>query len=138
MMERQVLAWGIGPENFRHVAPQAKQLHNDALAFAVERGIVGLLGLGALFAVALLRSIVLVVRVARWPTRVSPAHVVFVAALVAAFIESLTHQVFHFRAMWLVLALQEAALLRTASGRELQETASPPACGHSLRELRVG
>lgn len=138
LMERQVLAWGIGPENFRHVAPQAKQLHNDALAFAVERGIVGLLGLAALFAVALLRSMVLVVRVARWPTRVSPAHVVFVAALVAAFIESLTHQVFHFRAMWLVLALQEAALLRTASGRELQETASPPACGHSLRELRVG
>ncbi len=127
LRERQVLAWGIGPENFRHVAPQGKQLHNDALAFIVERGVVGLIGLLMLSAVALLRAVVLVVRAARRPGSVSPAMVVFLAVLAAALIESLTHQVFHFRAMWLVLALQEAALIRTAPAADAEPSVAAPA-----------
>src|SRR5690606_5374458 len=108
------VAWGIGPENFRYVAKQGKQLHNDSLAFLVERGPFGLLGLILLFIVAFLRAGVLVVRAKRHPGVVSAALVVFLAALVAGLFESMTHQVFHFRALWVVLAFQEAALLRTA------------------------
>lgn len=125
LKERQVLAIGIGPENFRHIAPQGKQLHNDALAFIVERGVFGLIGLMLVFAVALVRSLALLARSARRPEEVSPAVVVFLAALAAGLFESLTHQVFHFRAMWLVLALQEALLLRTAQPSPEEVQASP-------------
>src|SRR5690606_6419115 len=83
LMEERVVAWGIGPENFRYVAKQGKQLHNDSLAFLVERGPFGLLGLILLFIVAFLRAGVLVVRAKRHPGVVSAALVVFLAALVA-------------------------------------------------------
>jgi hypothetical protein len=38
--------------------------------------------------------------------------VVFIAALMAILVESLTHQIFHTREMWLVLALLEAVLYK--------------------------
>ena len=44
---------GIGPENFRDVDFLEKQLHNDLLAFSVERGLLGALGL-VLFAAVVL------------------------------------------------------------------------------------
>jgi hypothetical protein len=37
---------------------------------------------------------------------------VFIGAIVAVMVESLTHQIFHYRQMWLILALQEAMILR--------------------------
>ena len=38
--------------------------------------------------------------------------VVFLAMLIATIVESLTHQVFHTRELWLVLAVQEAVLYK--------------------------
>lgn len=139
LRERQVLAIGIGPENFRHVARQGKQLHNDALAFIVERGVIGLIGLLLLCAVAVARALTLVRRVALRPAELSASLVVFVAALAAALVESLTHQVFHFRAMWCVLALQEAVLLRTALPLDADEESKVGVgaqSGYSLKLLK--
>jgi hypothetical protein len=46
-IDNNVFLWGVGPENFREVDPTRRdnQLHNDFLAFSVERGLLGTLGL---------------------------------------------------------------------------------------------
>jgi len=57
----------------------------------------------------------------KYPDRGRLVVVVFLAAIVAAMVESLTHQTFHFRELWLVLAFQEAMLFKmttSASGVE--------------------
>jgi hypothetical protein len=113
-VEHDVFLWGIGPENFREVDEKMtdNQLHNDFLAFSVERGLLGTLGLGLFAVIAAGRAAYLVLISHKYPDRASLAVVVFLGAIVAAMVESLTHQVFHFRELWLVLALQEAMLYR--------------------------
>jgi O-antigen ligase len=99
--------WGIGPDQYREVDLLQKPLHNDLLAFAVERGVIGLLGLVAFAALALYRA------ARRWrdPAR-SPTEraldLVFLAAVVGFMVHAQFHQIFHHRAIWLVLALLEA------------------------------
>jgi len=111
-IDRGTFVWGIGPENFRVVDGHGNQLHSDILAFAVERGALGGLGLVAFVALAASRAILVVRAYLRRPDRGHLGLVVFIGAVVAAVVESLTHQAFRFHDLWLILALQEATLYR--------------------------
>lgn len=111
-LDQGILVWGLGPENFRFVDGRDKQLHNDFLAFLVERGIFGALGLGLFALLAIGRAAYIVVLEARAGPKARLRLAVFLGAMIATLVESATHQTFHFREMWLVLALQEAVLLR--------------------------
>jgi hypothetical protein len=124
MLMAEVPLWGIGPDRFRQI--EGSELHNDGLGFAVERGLFGLAGLCLLVALASARSIELF-RVERAAGRLRAA--VFPAALAASIAASLTHEVFHTREIWLLLALQEAALWRArlplASASESESRVTP-------------
>jgi O-antigen ligase len=114
LLDHGALFWGVGPENFREVdaAGTDNQLHNDTLAFLVERGLIGVLGL-VLFAGIAMTSAVRIIQIfSKDPKRGRLELVVLLAALTAAMIESLTHQIFHTRELWLVLAVQEAVLYK--------------------------
>lgn len=127
-IERDVFLWGVGPENFREVDPKMtdNQLHNDFLAFSVERGLLGTVGLSLLAIVAVSRATYLLLLNSRYSDRSRLVVVVFLAAMIAVMVESLTHQVFHFRELWLVLAFQEAMLYKmTTSKREMEPTTRP-------------
>lgn len=103
------LVFGIGPENFRDVDFLEKQLHNELLAFAVERGLLGALGLVLLAVVAVSRS-VLLLRIGCSNPDVGLSSVVFLGVFASVLFVSLTHQVFHAREIWFVLAAQEGML----------------------------
>lgn len=87
-------------------------LHNDLLAFLVERGLLGALGLVLFAMTALSKSLRMMQIHKRHPERAGPVVVIFLAGLVAILVESQTHQVFHARQVWAMLALQEAVLLK--------------------------
>lgn len=110
LLEHNSVLWGVGPENFRVLDPAQtdNQLHNDTLAFLVERGLIGLLGLGLFAGIGLRRALTIVQLSYKTPGRTRLELVVFLAMIVAAMIESLTHQIFRTRELWLVLAVQEA------------------------------
>ena len=114
LLEHNAFFWGVGPENFREVDPSGNdnQLHNDTLAFLVERGLIGLIGLAMFAAITLQKSVQTLQIFRKDPKRARPGVVVFLAALTAILVESLTHQIFHTREMWLVLAVQEAVLYK--------------------------
>jgi hypothetical protein len=129
-LDRGILLWGIGPENFRKVDGKDKQLHNDLLAFAVERGLLGTLGLVLFGTLAVSRATYMLLIYFKYPHRARLAVAVFLAVFVATLVESLTHQVFHTRQLWLALALQEAILFKmTTSESGLEPTT------HTLNEL---
>ncbi len=113
-LDRKVFLWGVGPENFREVDPEMrdKQLHSDFIAFSVERGLLGTLGLLLFATLALSKAAYMVLIRNKYPDRAQLAVVVFLGAITAATVESVTHQVFHFRELWLVLAFQEALLFK--------------------------
>ena len=105
--DRSALGVGVGQAQTIQVGDQAlgKSLHNDLLAFLLERGIVGLAALMLLIAVVL-----------RWSARLARAGPVelggqlwrmqaFMAAVVATIAISLTHESYHFRHLWMLLAL---------------------------------
>lgn len=117
-VEHNVFLWGIGPENFRVVDGAGNQLHNDLVAFTVERGLLGALGFLILFGLALSRAITMIRLYLANPNGAHLSVVVFLAAVVATLVESLTHQMFHIHEVWLVLALQEATLLTMTSKSE--------------------
>ena len=87
-----------------------KQLHNDLLAFSVERGLLGVLGLVMLAGVAVSRAVWMLQIGCKYPRQTGFTAVVFLATFAAVLVVSLTHQVFHSREIWLVLASQEAML----------------------------
>jgi len=113
-LDHSAFLWGVGPENFRVVDPEIRnnQLHNDFIAFLVERGLLGALGLLLFATIAVSRAAYMVLICNKYPDRSQLAAVVFLGAIIAATVESLTHQVFHFRELWLVLAFQEALLFK--------------------------
>ena len=113
LTEHNAYLWGVGPENFRELDPAQtdNQLHNDTLAFLVERGAIGLLGLALFAVIALKRAISITLMVDKSPGRLRLELVIFLAIIVAVMVESLTHQIFRTRELWLVLALQEAVYL---------------------------
>jgi O-antigen ligase len=130
-LDHNVLFLGVGPDNFREVDVKMtdNQLHNDFLAFSVERGLLGTLGL-VLFAILVWgRAAYMVLISNKYPDRARLTVVVFLAAMTAAIVESLTHQVFHFRELWLVLAVQEAMLFKMM----IFESGAEPAT-HMLNE----
>ncbi len=112
-LEHGTFLWGVGPENFREVDGHGNQLHSDFLAFLVERGLIGTLGLILLAGIALSRAANLIWVHKKHPDRAGPEGFIFLGAVVATLVESLTHQVFHFRELWLVLAVLEAMVFRT-------------------------
>lgn len=101
---------GIGPENFRNVDVLEKQLHNDLLAFTVERGLLGVLGLLVLVGVAVYRAFYWLKIGFSGGQDAGLTAVIFLSAFAAVLVVSLTHQVFHCREIWLVLASQEALI----------------------------
>jgi len=108
LLEHNAFLWGVGPENFRVVDASGNdnQLHNDTLAFLVERGLLGLIGLGLFAAIGMSKAVHIMQIFGKDPKRASFGVVVFLAALTATMVESLTHQVYHTREFWLVLAVQ--------------------------------
>jgi hypothetical protein len=101
--------WGVGPGNFTDPVT-GKMLHNDLLAFILERGFIGEFGLLTLGAVAAYKALRVLGNSARGVDLLTGG--IFLAAVVAACVESQFHQVFHERALWLVLAVQEAVLVK--------------------------
>ncbi len=125
LLEHNAFFWGVGPENFRVVdaAGTDNQLHNDTLAFLVERGLLGVLGLALFTGIALRRAIYILQISDKTPQRARLEAVVFLAVIVATMVESLTHQMFRTRELWLVLALQEAVLFKMiASENRIEPT----------------
>lgn len=120
--EHSALLWGVGPENFREVdaAQTDNQLHNDFLAFTVERGVIAIAGLILFIIVSISRAVYLMMMYAKAPDRIGLTIVVFPAIVTSMLIVSLTHQVFHAREMWLVLGLQEAMVFKIKNGFYLQ------------------
>ena len=110
--DNNVFLWGIGPDNFREIDGRDKQLHNDVFAFAVERGLIGTLGLLLFALVAAGRAVYMVLIYNRHHDPGRLIVVVFLAAITAGLVVSLTHQIFHFRELWVVLAFQEAILFQ--------------------------
>lgn len=108
-LEHSGFFWGVGPENFREIDGKDKQLHNDFLAFAVERGLLSVIALAMFGAIAFSRALYLF----RTCTAGSSLTVVvFMSAVAAMLFESLTHQIFHYRELWVVLAAQEAMIFK--------------------------
>jgi len=114
LLEHNAFLWGVGPDNFRVVDASGNdnQLHNDTLAFLVERGLLGLIGLGLFAGIGLSKAVRILQIFEKDPKRAGFGVVVFLGALAATVVESLTHQVFHSRELWLVLAVQEAVLFK--------------------------
>jgi hypothetical protein len=114
---------GLGPDVYREL--HRKELHNDFLSFAVERGLPGFVALRVFGAAALLRSCLLV-RSAR-ERGAGPAALVFPAALGGMLMVALTHEIFHQRPFWMVLALQEAVAWRLRAERRTPAWVAPGA-----------
>ena len=76
----------------------------------VERGVLGVLGLVMLSGVAVIRAVYLIKMGCNHGQDTGLSSVVFLSAFAAVLAVSLTHQVFHAREIWLVLAAQEALL----------------------------
>jgi hypothetical protein len=115
LLDRNIVISGIGPGNFKVVDENDKQLHNDLVAFVVERGLLTALCLVLLGGIAVSRAVSILKLHHKYPELVGPEVVVFPATFVAIFAASLTHQIFHTRELWSVLALQEAMLFRMTS-----------------------
>ena len=105
---------GVGPDNYRDFLVN-ETLHNDFLEFGVERGVIGLLGLVLLTGEAWNSAVKILLNQIRSGDTARPSGVIFLAMLFGVFLESNTHQIFHFRAVWLGLALLEATRFRMMS-----------------------
>jgi O-antigen ligase len=105
---------GVGPGEAETIdvggEPLGKSLHNDYLAFLLERGVVGLLALAVLGAVVL-----------RWCTTLlfdaRAGWAALGAGVLANLVIALTHESYHFRHVWLLLALVWAAQDAARRGR---------------------
>ena len=121
LVQSDLPVFGIGPDMFKRI--DGHEVHNDLLSFAVERGPLGALALlGFAFLVGQ-RTF----QVVRGLSRRGELHgVVFLAALAGLLVVAQTHEIFHQRPLWLVLALQEAMWWRA---RRTRGTASAPRRG---------
>jgi hypothetical protein len=127
--------WGLGPGNVRDELT-GKTMHNDLLAFALERGVVGILGLVLFGAMAVYKAIRTLLIYKKHLDQAGLAVAVLLAAVIAALVESQFHQVFHERSLWLVLAVQEAMFFRMMTfERDLEPSTS--SLNVSPRHLRT-
>jgi hypothetical protein len=127
------LPWlGVGPDVWKRL--DGHELHNDMLSFAVERGPAGLAAL-------LMLAVAVVHRTRRVLLRSPPgdlaATLPIPAALAAFAVMSQTHEVFHQRPLWLVLALLETRWRPAGTAPAVPATQSPalPLPGSILRPL---
>ena len=118
---------GVGPNSAARIPVPSRtlgrELHNDYVAFLVERGVLGLLGLLGLCGVVL-----------RWSVRLLGAGGEGrwrLAGLGGAVIANLTlaasHESFHFRHLWVLFGLVWAATAVAAGDRAAAPTARSPA-----------
>lgn len=105
---------GVGPSNYRDFL-ENKTLHNDFLEFGVERGVIGLLGIALLGGEALNSAVIILLNQIKSRDKARPSGVVFLAMLFAVLLEANAHQIFHFRTVWLGLAVLEATFFRMTS-----------------------
>jgi hypothetical protein len=98
---------GVGPNNYRDFL-ENKTLHNDTLEFGVERGVIGLLGLVLLTGEAWNSAVKILLNQTKSGDAAQPNGVIFLAMLTSALLVSNANQIFHFRVLWLGLALLEA------------------------------
>ncbi len=110
---------GIGPGNSRYLtlsiqdrlrpnSLQAKEAHNDYLAYAIERGPLGLLGLLVLFGSAFGKLGAAARRreeEAAAPDSMGPLVAAATGALAASAVHALTIEVLHFRHFWMLMAI---------------------------------
>ena len=122
---------GIGPGNSRWLtlsiedrlrpnSLQAKEAHNDYLAYAIERGPLGLLGLLVLLGSAF-GKLGAAARRREDPQGADDTHGTLAAAmtgaLAAAAVHALTIEVLHFRHFWMLLAIACAIDARVTAGK---------------------
>ena len=105
---------GVGPSNYRDFF-ENKTLHNDFLEFGVERGVIGLLGLAIFTGEAWNNAAKVLLRQIKSGSMTRPNGVIFIAMLFGILLESNAHQIFHFRSIWLALALLETTHLKMTS-----------------------
>jgi O-antigen ligase len=105
---------GVGPNNYRDFL-ENKTLHNDTLEFGVERGVIGLLGLMLLAGEALNSAVRILLKQIKSGDTAQISGVIFLAMLFGVMLESNAHQIFHFRSVWLGMALLETTFFRMIS-----------------------
>jgi O-antigen ligase len=115
--ELQISTGGLA----RDETPQLKSLHNDYLAFAVERGVLGLIGLLILYAVLLYRALGLMV-VGIW-SDIGMAGLG--AAAVGSAANSFFHEILHFRHAVVLFALVWVASELVRPGHDVPATVEP-------------
>jgi O-antigen ligase len=127
LLENNAFFWGVGPDNFRVVdaAQSDNQLHNDTLAFLVERGLIGVSGLALFAGIAIRRAITILQLVSKDPKHARLELVVFLAVIAATIVESLTHQLFRTRELWLVIALLEVVYFKLVTSNYEPERTAP-------------
>jgi O-antigen ligase len=123
------LAVGLGPGEAIDVVVNAKgghqSLHNDFIAYLIERGVLGLVGLVALY-VALLRwSGSLLVAGGSGPAAMRGLG----AGVAANLVMSLTHETMHFRHVWLLFGLCWAAATVVADRSPAKAAPAPGPAG---------
>lgn len=110
---------GIGPGNSRYLtltveqrlrpnSLQAKEAHNDYLAYAIERGPLGLLGLLAMLGLTFAKLGAAARRREDEDSAADPTGPLVAAAtgaMVATAVHALTIEVLHFRHVWMLLAI---------------------------------
>lgn len=99
---------GIGVGNFKD-STFGVGVHNDLMAFWVERGILGVIGvvwLGYKIVIMPLKGLL----ISRQKPQILWPNIVFLSTTIAFLVESATHEIFHFRFVWLVIALQQSML----------------------------
>ncbi|MGE3173740.1 MAG: O-antigen ligase family protein [Planctomycetota bacterium] len=122
--------FGVGPDQYKQIT--GKELHNDAFSHLIERGPPGLMALLLLAFCAVRHAVQLALRGRQLR---DPSLLGFLAGLVSIATVGMTHEVFHQRPVWMVLALQEAWWWRTR--QRASRPAVPtglPADGH-LRDV---
>jgi O-antigen ligase len=93
-------------------APYVKEAHNDTLATAIERGMLGLIGLLALVGTVAWYARRAMFRARRHDVAVAlPVPEALVGALVATLISSAFYEVLHFRHVWALLGVVAAVAL---------------------------
>ncbi|HJU03381.1 MAG TPA: O-antigen ligase family protein [Actinomycetes bacterium] len=121
------LAIGVGPGEAINYAVNLSglhiSLHNDMLAYLVERGVLGLLGFVLFHAVLIRGSGRLLVAKGR-PIEIYRG---LGPAVVANLVFSMSHETLHFRHIWVMYAMVVAAYTVVADRRPAVEPAAAPA-----------
>lgn len=125
--------FGVGSGNFVRIMGQ--EMHNDFLGFTVERGLPGTLALLVFMATVFRRGFEAVrLGVARG----DPSPIILPACALAACAASLTHEIFHFRELWIALAVQEACTRPLWAERDAHEPIGPTDSEGPAWESRLG